>query len=293
MATTTIKEAMAAFLLQLDADGRSPHTLSQYGRHVRRFVAWVGDAKPVAEVRPDDLARYLVSPVARGEARSNKPTTVNMVRTSLRMLFAFTHGTGLTPTNPARVLRLALCEGPQPRGLSEPEVRRLFDALTVAQGFFARRDHMLIAVMLRSGLRLGSALGLDSDDVDLDDGVLLVRRSKGGRQDRVFLSAELRDHLRGYLAERPEGPLFTSSTGKRLGVRGAETRILMWFATARVRETATAHWLRHTFAMRLYGQTRDVGLVQRALCHRSIASTLAYARADDRAVRAAILEQMG
>ena len=40
--------------------------------------------------------------------------------------------------------------------------------------------------------------------------------------------------------------------------------------------------------MRLYRQTGDIALVQAALCHRSIASTLVYARVDAGRVRAAL-----
>jgi integrase len=48
------------------------------------------------------------------------------------------------------------------------------------------------------------------------------------------------------------------------------------------------HDLRHSFAIRIYRKTRDLLLVQAALRHRSIASTTAYARTDDAAVRAAV-----
>jgi len=288
MSGTTIKDAVAGYLLQLDADGRSPHTITQYGRHVRLFARWIGEETPVASIQPSDLARFMVSPTARGEGRCKKPISVNPLRTTLRVFFAYAHTLGLTPTNPARVLRLARCEGPPPRGLSAAEVERLLDVLTVAQGKLARRDHLLIAVMLRAGLRIGSALGLDRADVDLEEGVLRIRTSKGQRQDRVVLSPELRDHLVGYLAERGDGPLFTQVNGRPLALRGATARVMIWFERAGVHKGATAHSLRHTFAMGLYEKTRDVLLVQRALCHRSMLSTLTYARASEQAVRAAL-----
>jgi site-specific recombinase XerD len=48
------------------------------------------------------------------------------------------------------------------------------------------------------------------------------------------------------------------------------------------------HSLRHTFATRLYRQTGDLYLVQRALGHRQITTTEVYAKVSDEALRAAV-----
>ncbi len=39
-----IKDALAQFVLQLQADGRSTHTVRQYQRHVRALARWAADA---------------------------------------------------------------------------------------------------------------------------------------------------------------------------------------------------------------------------------------------------------
>ena len=48
------------------------------------------------------------------------------------------------------------------------------------------------------------------------------------------------------------------------------------------------HKLRHAFAIRIYSKTADILVVKEALCHRSIASTLVYARADEGRLRRAL-----
>ena len=44
-----VQTALDRFLVQLEADGRSPHTIRQYRRHVRLLAAWlderVGDTR--------------------------------------------------------------------------------------------------------------------------------------------------------------------------------------------------------------------------------------------------------
>jgi site-specific recombinase XerD len=63
-AAMRLAAALARFQTQLQADGRSPHTVAQYARHVRRFGAWLeAEHMPndVADVEPEQLARFLAS----------------------------------------------------------------------------------------------------------------------------------------------------------------------------------------------------------------------------------------
>jgi len=283
-----LNDALEAFLLQIQADGRSPHTVAQYARHVRLFASFLGSDRDLGQITVGDLAKFLTSPAALGGSKPKRPTSVNALRTSLRVFFKHTHEASIAPTNPARLLRRARCTPPPPCGLSYDEVRRLTDVLVLAQGPSARRDHALIEVMLRTGLRLGSALALDRSDVDLERGEIVVRVAKNQAPERVFVSAALRDQLVGYLAERPDGPLFTNRDGERVGTRHIQRRIEQWLAKAGARKGMSAHSMRHAFAMNLYRRTRDLPLVQAALKHRSISSTLAYAHASDDELREAI-----
>lgn len=61
-----ITEALERFLLQLQADGRSQHTVLQYNRHVRKLAIWaarVGHSRVIEEIlsalarRPRSLGR--------------------------------------------------------------------------------------------------------------------------------------------------------------------------------------------------------------------------------------------
>ena len=48
----TIADALPRFLIQLEADGRSPHTVAQYRRHVRLFARWCADVGHTGAVSP-------------------------------------------------------------------------------------------------------------------------------------------------------------------------------------------------------------------------------------------------
>ncbi len=62
----------------------------------------------------------------------------------------------------------------------------------------------------------------------------------------------------------------------------------VWAERAKIDRAISPHMLRHDFATRIYQKTRDVLLVKAALHHRSVASTLVYARPDEKALRAVL-----
>lgn len=286
-------EALRRYVVQLEADGRSAHTIAQYQRHVSLLARWLeaerrGDA--LGSIDHETLAQFLTSADARGSRRggAKRATTMNALRTSLRTFFGYAHAAGWTRDNPARLVRRARCEGPPPRGLADQDRQRLLDTLTTAQGPIARRDHLLIDLMLSTGIRLSAALALTDADVDLARGELVVQRAKGQRVERVILGRDIRDHLVGYLAERQPGPLFPGFNGRSITRRQAVRRLQHWMRRAGCVGVASPHTLRHDFATRLYRRSGDILLVQRALGHRCLESTAAYTRANEDCLRAAM-----
>ncbi len=212
-----IQGALEAYVLQLEADGRSQHTIAQYRRHVRMFGDWLGP-REIENIEPQDLARFLSSSRVREKHAGGprKATSANAIRTSLRCIFAYVAGAGLIARDPARLVRRARCSPPQPRSLSVDEEARL---LAVLRGE-TERDRMLFTLMLRCGLRLGSAVGLDVEDVDLERGELVIR-AKGDRTEIVFVPRSIREELGRLLADGTSGALFMNQLGQRVSTRHA------------------------------------------------------------------------
>jgi len=57
-----IHEALEQFVLQLEANGRSGHTIGQYRRHVVSFAAWLAPEDDLRRVDHQTIARFLASP---------------------------------------------------------------------------------------------------------------------------------------------------------------------------------------------------------------------------------------
>ena len=133
----------------------------------------------------------------------------------------------------------------------------------------------LIGLLACTGLRIGEALRLDRDNVDLNDGVLTVRDSKFGKSREVLLHAstvaalaeycEIRDRL---CTQPTQQSFFITTRGSRI----AHPTIYLPFRALLVQAGIThpvpgrhvrVHDLRHSFAVRtLLGWYRDGGDVQ-------------------------------
>lgn len=290
-----ITGALVRFDVQLQADGRSRHTCSQYRRHVRALADWVAGERlsgHVEDLSHEHLARFLTSPVAntRPDGEKKKATSMNALRSSLKVFFGYLHEAGFVEVNPARMIKRAITAPPPPRALTTHEEERLLGELAKARGAEEERDAVLFRLMLGTGLRLSSALNLDVADVDLEEGILAVRM-KRDRSERVFVPGAVREDLRGLIGDRSAGVLFPNQTGGRICPRHAQRRFRIWRERAALPQAVSPHALRHSFAVRLLAQTGDLVLVQRALTHASISSTVTYLRCGDERLREAIQAQ--
>jgi len=133
----------------------------------------------------------------------------------------------------------------------------------------------LVGLLAVTGLRIGEALRLDRDDVDLDDGVLRIRDAKFGKSREVPLHPSTVQAMVAYtrrrdeLCPRPRDPsFFVSTAGTRVLYCNAH---LGWLDLVRraglkprsARCRPRPHDVRHSFAVKtLLGWYRDGDDVQ-------------------------------
>ncbi len=285
-----LQVALQAFLLQLRADGRSEHTVRQYQRHGTSLANWLattGAPTNVAKLTPDLLARFFGADAAKNSCRGGpkKAVSLNAMRTSIRCFALHLHQSGMVATNPARMLRRARCAPPPPRALHGDEQKRLLAVLASASGPEATRDRVLVELLLGTGIRIGSALALDIEDVDFAHGEITLRTTKNDRPTTVLLPKALAKELKAFVAERT-GPLFTAGD-RRVSMRHIQRRLAGWLAKAKV-TGKSAHSLRHSYATALLARTGDLRLVQAAMNHASIVSTTIYTQVDRARLRAVV-----
>ena len=283
-----LSTAINQFLTRLEADGKSPHTLSCYGRDLSLLAAFAGDVQ-APEITADLLARFLLSePVTtthtgapRGEA------SLGRIKACLRSFGRYVANVGATGRDPADWIKIKRHEREAPSFLSAAEVKSLLKAVATRKGEAAERDLVMVRVLLGTGIRLAELVGLDVEDVRLDEKQLRIRRAKGGKPQVRFLNTELRAVLRKYIQRRRKAmaetdALFLSNRDRRICARQVQERMGLWLDWAGLSGKITVHGLRHTFATLLYGRTKNLLLVSKALGHAQVATTQIYAHiADD------------
>ena len=79
-----------------------------------------------------------------------------------------------------------------------------------------------------------------------------------------------------------------ATKNRRLSGRHAQCLVYRWLKQAGITKRISVHGLRHTFAMHLLERTGNLRIVQQALRHRHISTTLVYTHQPDEAVRAAM-----
>jgi integrase/recombinase XerD len=123
----------------------------------------------------------------------------------------------------------------------------------------AATHEALFGLLATSGMRVGEAIGLQRDDVDLGAGVITIRQAKFDRSRLVPLHPTVTEALRRYAAERDRlcprprsGAFFLSGAGTALD-RSGVGKTLRKITTDIGLRTATvhprAHDLRHSFAV--------------------------------------------
>lgn len=261
--------------------GLVPGSVTLYARVARRFLE--ERAQPIA----DDLARLAgaeVNTFVLREAARVRPRTAETVVCALRALLRFLHVHGWTNTPLAE----AVPSVPQrredlPRALPAGHLALLVDSCDRATPV-GSRDHAMLMLLARLGLRCGEVAGLALDDLDWRAGEVVVH-GKRSRIDRLPLPCDVGEALGDYLrrarppgfgrtvflrAQAPIGPLSGDAVSEVVVRAGRRAGI----------GPVRAHRLRHTVATELL--RRGAGLVEigQVLRHQSVEVTAVYAKVD-------------
>lgn len=140
------------------------------------------------------------------------------------------------------------------------------------------RNFCLLVLFLNLGLRVSEALSLRVSDIDWLSGKITVREGKGGRDRILWLSEDDLAHLQFLRSVRCAGGshLFCTLAGGRLSDRYVREMVKRYARRAGIEKDVHPHTLRHTFATDLLRDTKNIRLVQKALGHVSLATTMIY-----------------
>jgi integrase/recombinase XerC len=246
------------------------------------FKNWLGDNPDVAAINSYQLHEFLASPVvlSKPDGSPRAKGSVNKIKTSLKAFFTWLFTSGAITANPAAGIRIKYYQRALPDILTEVEQKRLQKTLAQTKGQRAFRDRIIYTLLLNTGLRVHELVNLDIADINLAEKRLTIT-AKGNQEATRFINSRTRRMLEQYLRWRrkqaADSPaLFISSHNRRLSLRQVQRSFEQWLKTAGINKKLSIHSLRHTFASTLYEKSNNLFVVQQALGHRSISSTMIY-----------------
>jgi len=148
------------------------------------------------------------------------------------------------------------------------------------------RNKVMFQLMLNTGLRSSEAASLRWKDINLTSGKLMVREGKGAKDRTLWVDDSQLEELKTWrerqvnkLGEAPKWVFSTlkeGSSGKKLTAQQVWKTLKTYADKAGIEKDIHPHTLRHTFATDLYRETGKIRLVQKALGHSDLSTTMIY-----------------
>jgi len=295
----------------------SPLTRLSYAYDLKLFFQYLSEelpkfgGKPVTAFTVEDIrlvtkqdleryARYLSFYVKNDELEdgqvssreiTNNEYGIKRKYASLRAFYKYLFSDGMIDSNIASLVPLPKLHDRAIIRLDIDEVARILDTAETGQALpktyqkyhnvTRKRDLAMLSLFLGTGIRISECVGLNIDDFDFEQNAFVVTR-KGGKEVILYLSDEVAQPLKDYLAERleidalprHEDAFFLSIQRRRITQRAVENMVKKYAAIAApLKKKISPHKLRSTFGTNLYRETGDIYLVADVLGHSDVNTT--------------------
>jgi site-specific recombinase XerD len=286
---------LRAFLEHLTGcRGLSTATCTQQGRHVREFLTaqFPSGAVDIDAISARDLMTFVAARAATGQSR-----TAKCVGTALRGFLRFLVLQGKCAAELVRAVPAVAHRGARlPRALRLDQVRHLLSNFDRSKPVGCR-DHAIALCLVRLGLRCSEVVDLRLDDIAWRDGVLRLPRGKSRRAATMPLPVDVGRAVARYIQDaRPattDRHVFLSHVvpvGAPLAADAARAAMRRAFDRAKLEVVSKGtHSLRHTLATRMICEGSSLKEVADVLRHRSLDTSVLYARVDLPGLRSVVM----
>ncbi len=258
-----LEEAVEEFIGVLELAGASRSTLRAYKAALNDFLEFAGREAPCAE-GARKVRDWLLYRRRRGFTRRRGGDYLVTLHYYSMFVRRFLEWCGVRPRVP-RVSR--------PKG-SMSSVLQWDDVLRLLRASRDMLDRVIVSLLAETGLRSSELLGVRVRDIDLDNGEIVVRNAKYGKERIVFLGDLSRRILRDYIelkglkrGDRVVGISY-QALYKRLKRLARDAGLPA--------DVVRPHVLRHTFATEALRRGMSLPVLQRLLGHSDIKITQVY-----------------
>jgi integrase len=269
-----LQGARDGWIRNRSGDPYKPAAIRSYEAGLRVRVKPALGSMRLSDVTRNDVQDLIDELVAEGWNASTVVVTI----ASLRVIYKRALVRGEVAVSPLVGLQMPAVRGGRSRIATPAECKALLDALP-------ERDRPLWATAMYAGLRRGELMALRIEDVDLDRGVINVRRGwdtlegeitpKSGRERNVPINSTLRSHLEPHLLSLPwsEGLVFGVNDRSTFNGTPLLKRAERHWEVANLRRI-TLHECRHTFASLMIAAGVNAKALSTYMGHATISITL-------------------
>jgi integrase/recombinase XerD len=260
--------------------GLAEATVVRYVKLARSFLSQRLTGRGVDGLSGADVVAFLLAESERLSVGSVKGR-VGELRSLLRFLYL----QGLTPRPMAAAVPpvAGWRDTGVPKAIPAGDVQRLLDSCDRGD-VIGIRDHAILMLVARLGLRSAEVARLELGDIDWRAGQITLR-GKANQQDGMPLPCDVGEALAAYLSQaRPATPLRQVFLAAKAPMRAIPPGLVS-DVTHRACDRAGlprvgAHRLRHTLATQMLRQGATIIEVSQVLRHRDLATTAIYAKVD-------------
>jgi len=244
----------------------SQKTAKAYLSCLRQFVRYFQPRHPRA-LNDEEIRRYLLYLL---EAKKQTAGTVNQVLSAIRFLYIELYKRPFTVRDLPRPRR----DRKLPDVLNSEEVLRIFGTISNL------KHRTMIMLAYATGVRVAELVRIRIEDIDVQRGLIHVRRGKRSKDRYTILPSSLLPVLHRYWTVYELGNagwLFPGKEpGSHLSERSIQAVIKRVVNAAAVSKKVSMHTFRHTFATELLEQGTDIRYIQELLGHESSRTTEIY-----------------
>jgi len=269
-----------SFLSYLKDEKRySKHTLLSYNNDLSQFDRFCNiylNNTELSELTHKDVRKWIVFLMNDScSARS-----INRKLSTLRSFFRFLRRESLVQNNPMELVVAPKKGKKLPNFLSEENMLVLRN-VDFGEGFFAKRDSLILELFYQTGMRLSELMNLKVNDVDWSACCLKVL-GKRNKERILPISDNLMKILDEFVAHEEfddniaGGVLFYTEKKNTVYEKLLYRTVVKYLSQITTMAKRSPHVLRHTFATHLLNNGAELNAVKELLGHSSLAATQIY-----------------
>lgn len=271
--TITINDAWADFIKKANVRNLSKLTIKTYQNHYDMFIRFIDKDTPCQSINSNTIDNFIL--YLRNNTSANDVT----VTTYLRSMRAFLYFCMENDYVKSFKIKMPKTEKKIKETYSNAELLLLLKKPNLKECTFTEYKIWTFEnYLLATGNRISSALNVRISDINFDDNVIIIRKTKNRNQCIIPLSSSLAEILREYLSYRggdPEDYLFCNACGGKADQHTYQCMVYDYNHSRNVNKTS-CHLFRHTFAKNWILSGGDIFRLQKILGHSDLSVVREY-----------------